>query len=250
MKNILLVAVALLFRPVAVAQKAMALPMLPTETRELPSYQSIEALNGIKISLSAPSSTTKAGVYVEASSADLLKKIKTVVEGQKLKVFLTPDGDANWQGVKLPEQYKVRIVAADLRALRVAKGAVVTFEKVFYAAGPQAFAIDLFSGGKVMGDVHMQALDVTLRGGTEAVMGGTASRISVRAVEGSTFLSSRLKADECVAYAASASRIQLAVAKTLDAQSVNEAEIRYIGSPSCKNAYCKDGGKISKIFRL
>ena len=250
MKSILLIAASLLFGSAAAAQTTTARPMLPTETREAPNYQSIEALNGIEISLSNASSTNQAGIYVEASSAALLKKIKTSVEGQVLKVFLAPDGDANWRGVKPPEQYKVRIVTAGLQALRVTKGAVVTFENVFYTTGPQALAIDLLSGGKVVGDVNVPALAITLRGGTEACIGGSASRINVRAVEGSAFLSPRLKSEECTAYAASASRIRLDVDKTLDAQSINEAEIRYTGAPVLKHAYCKGGGKISKAFKI
>lgn len=249
-KLFLLPASLLLLNMPASAQKTSELPASHTKARPLSEYHAIDAFNGVEVKVSRTSPTNKAGVYVEASSSGLLRKIKTVVSEQILKVYLDPDGDPAWRGVKRPENYNVRIVLDDLQTLRITKGAVVTFESGFSLANNRTLAIDLLSGGKVLGPVHLNALTITLRGGAEAFMRGTVSRVNVRAVEGSSFLSPGLESQDCIAYAASASYIRLGVAQTLDAQSMNEADIKYSGNPAVKNASCKDGGKILRTLKI
>lgn len=251
MKNIPFLSASLLLLSMpAMAQKAQELPSSHIETRLFPEFHAIEAFNGVEVSLGSISQADRAGAYVTASSSGLLRKIKTEVVGQVLRVYLDPDGDSTWRGVKRPENYKLRIVLNDLRTLRITKGALVTFEDNLSVANNKALSIDMFSGGRLLGPVHLNTLIMTLRGGSKAVIRGTASSVNVRVVEGSSFLSPELESQECTAYAASASQIRLSVAQTLSAQSINEAEISYSGRPAVKTAYCKEGGKISKRLRI
>ena len=213
-----------------------------TETRILPAFTSIEVTSGIELVVQPGPSPA---AVVDASTAQFRRMIKTVVEGSVLKVYFDYQHEPNWQGlVHSREVFKVIVTTTELRALTATNGAVVTLANGLTHGASGVLAVQLRAGASLAGAVRAQQLDVQLREGATARLTGTAATLHVRATGGSDFHSPRLQADQCTAFASSASTVQIGVRKTLDASAVNEATITYNGPAQLTQERHEQGGQI------
>lgn len=187
-----------------------------------------------------------AHVQVDASTPGLRDMIKKVVEGDVLKVYFDSSGDPTWRGlINSSEKFKVYVSAHGLQALTAAKGVAVTLESS--PASSDALAVSLLSGASLAGNVQVKQLGIKLRGNSTARVTGSAVKVNVRATKGSGFKSPDLKAEQCTAFASSASAVQLSATKSLAAESVNEAVITYSGNAALTTERREQGGKILHI---
>ena len=225
------------------AQGSHEQPAARAQERSVAGFNAIDVTDGIRLYVRDGQA---AHVRVDASTPGLREIIKTVVEGNVLKVYFDSSGDPTWKGlVNSREEFKVYVSTHELQALTAAKGAAVMLESA--PAGSDALAVSLLSGATLAGTVQVKQLDIKLRGGSTARVTGAAATINVRATEGSGFRSPRLKAEQCTAFASSASAVQLSVAKLLAAESVNEAVITYSGHAALTKERREQGGKILHI---
>ncbi|MGI4875621.1 MAG: GIN domain-containing protein [Janthinobacterium lividum] len=244
MKTLPLLVLLLLFAPAAGwAQRSAPATPLRTETRALPSFTAIDVTDGIELVIQ-PGQV--AGAVVDASTAQFRRMTKTVVEGTTLKIYFDYQHEPNWQGlVHSREVFKVVVTTQELRTLTAADGATVTLADALTFGAAGAFTVQLRSGASLAGAVQVQQLDLQLRGGSSARLSGAAATLHLRVTEGSAFRSPRLQADYCTAFASSASTARLAVRKTLDASSLNEATITYSGPAQLTQERHEQGGQIS-----
>jgi hypothetical protein len=243
MKFFLLVALLSLAAPATNwAQRGPAPAAGRPETRVLPTFTSIDVTSGIELVVQPGQSSA---AVVDASTAQFRRMTKTVVEGSVLKIYFDYQHEPNWQGlVHSREVFKVIVTTTELRALTAANGAVVTLANGLTHGASGALAVQLRAGASLAGAVRAQRLDVQLREGATARLTGTAATLQVRATGGSDFHSPGLQADQCTAFASSASTVQIGVRKTLDASAVNEATITYNGPAQLTQERHEQGGQI------
>jgi hypothetical protein len=224
------------------AQRGPAPTAGRTETRALPAFTAIDVTSGIEL-LVQPGQSSEA--VVDASTAQFRRMTQTVVENGVLKVYFDYQHEPNWHGlVHSTEVFKVVVTTAGLRALTAANGAAVTLAKGLTYGSPGALTVQLRAGASLAGAVQVQQLDVQLREGATACLTGTAAALQVQVTGGSDFHSPRLQADQCTAFASSASKARLAVRKTLEASAVNEATITYSGPAQLTQERHEQGGQI------
>jgi TRAP-type C4-dicarboxylate transport system substrate-binding protein len=170
---------------------------------------------------------------------------KTVVQGSVLKVYFDYQHEPGWQGlVNSHEVFRVVVTTGELRALTATNGAAVTLAQGLCHGTPGALAVQLRAGASLTGAVQMPQLSLQLRGGSLAHLTGAAATLQLRVTEGSDFRSPGLQADQCTAFASSASTARFAVRKTLDASALNEATITYSGPAQLTQQRHEQGGQI------
>jgi len=243
MKFLLLFSLFSLAAPAANwAQRGSAPAASRTETRTLPAFTSIDVASGIELVVQPGPSPA---AVVDASTAQFRRMTKTVVEGGVLKIFFDYQHEPNWQSlVHSREVFKVVVTTAELSALVAANGAVVTLVNGLTHGASGALTVQLRAGAILTGPVRAQQLDVQLREGSNARLTGTATTLQVRVTGGSDFHSPRLQADQCTAFASSASTVQVGVRKTLVASAVKEATITYNGPAQLTQEHHEQGGQI------
>lgn len=243
MKFLLLFSLLSLAAPAANwAQRGLAPAASRTETRTLPAFTAIDVASGIELVVQPGPSPV---AVVDASTAQFRRMTKTVVEGGVLKVYFDYQHEPNWQGlVNSREVFRVVVTTAELRALTATNGAVVTLANGLTHGAAGALAVQLRAGASLAGAAQVQQLDVQLRDGSTARLTGRAATLQVRATGGSDFNSPRLRADQCTAFASSASTVRVGVRKTLNASAVNEATITYSGSARLTQERHEQGGQI------
>ena len=243
MKTLLLFALLALAAPATGwAQRGPAPAATRLETRALPAFTALEVTDGIELVV-RPGQSSEA--VVDASTAQFRRMTKTVVEGAVLKVYFDYRHEPNWPGlVNSHEVFKVTVTTAELRTLTAADGAAVTLASDLSYGAPAALTVQLRSGASLAGAVRVQQLTMQLRGGSSARLTGTAATLQLRVTEGSDFRSPRLQADQCTAFASSASTARFIVRKTLDASAVNEATITYGGPAQLTQQRHEQGGQI------
>lgn len=243
MKSFLVVALLLLAAPApAGAQRSPAPAAGRAETRALPAFTAIDVSSGIELVVQPGQSPA---AVVDASTAQLRRMTKTVVEGEVLKVYFDYQHEPGWQGlVNSHEVFRVVVTTTELRALTASNGSGVTLADGLAHGDARALTVQLRAGASLTGKVRAHQLDVQLREGATACLTGTAATLQVRALGGSNFKSPRLQVDQCVAFASSASTVRIGVRKTLVASAVNEATVAYSGPAELTQERHEQGGQI------
>lgn len=224
------------------AQRDPAPAASRTESRTLPAFTSIDVTSGIELVVQPGQSPA---AVVDASTAQFRRMTKTVVEGGVLKIYFDYQHEPNWQGlVNSREVFKVVVTTTELRALTATNGATVTLAKELNTGTSGSLTVQLRAGASLVGAVQVQQLSVQLRGGSSAHLTGAVATLQLRVTEGSDFRSPQLQADQCTAFASSASTIRVGVHKTLSASAVNEATITYSGPAQLTQERHEQGGQI------
>ncbi len=246
MKTCLLLALLFLAAPaISWAQRGPAPAVGRTETRALPPFTAIDVTSGIELVVQ-PGQSSEA--TVDASTAQFRRMTKTVVEGSVLKVYFDYQHEPNWHGlVHSREVFKVVVTTAELRNLTAANGAAVTLANGLTCGAPGMLTVQLRAGASLAGAVQVQQLEVQLREGAKARLTGAAATLQVRVTGGSEFQSPRLRADQCTAFASSASTARFSVRKTLAATALNEATITYSGPAQLTQERHEQGGQILRF---
>ena len=225
------------------AQQLTPASAATSSNESLSAFHAINVTDGIQLYLQ---SGKEPGIRVDASSQNLRQKIKTVVENQVLRVYFDASEDPTWKGlVNSKEEFKVYVTASEINSLLASKGASITLENPL--ANGNRLSVGLSSGGRLEGNVQVEALTISLRGGSEASITGAAAKVDLQVREGSEFLSPKLNAQECVAFASSDSHVRLDVSKSLEAVSINEAVIKYSGEAVLRKERQEQGGKVTHI---
>ena len=243
MRTLFLLALLFVFAPTTGwAQRNVAAATTRTETRTLPDFTAIDVTDGIQLVVRPGPS---AGAVIDASTAQFRRMLKTVVEGAVLRVYFDYQHEPNWAGlVNSREVFKVVVTTRELRALTANNGAAVTLFSGLQYGAPGALTVQLRAGASLTGAVQVPQLTLHLRGGSSARLTGKVAALQLRVTEGSDLRSPRLQADQCTAYAASASTARFSVYKTLDASAVNEATITYSGPAQLTRERHEQGGQI------
>jgi hypothetical protein len=246
----LAVTVLLIAEAKSAANKLISLPSFEmaladhySDAREVKEIKEISVNDGIKLYLRQG---TQQLVVAEASSAYLGEKIKTVEKKGTLKIYFDASDDPNWKGlVHSKEEFKVYITLPRLKTIEAADGAEIQIDKGFDSS--EMLQINLFSGGKIKGRIKLDSLKMTMRGGSRAHIQGSANQLALRVTQGSQFKSDNLSIEHCQIFASGASQVQLDIKESIEAEAINEANIRYRGKGKIKKGTQTQGGRITHI---
>lgn len=213
-----------------------------TDFRQISNYQSVSVTDGIELHITQGADNT---VKIIASTSDYKDKIKTVVQGNTLKVYFDYKDDKNWKGlINSKERFKVFISVPSIDKLTASNGSSVIFDSYFHS-NHKMYA-DFSAGGKLIGKISLPSASIELRGGATASLSGIVESFTIRALEGSEFNGTDLNAQSCSAFSSSASKIIVSVNKSLEAEAINKASIEFKGNATVAKVEKQDG-KVSKI---
>jgi len=225
MKKIFLIISVFCFSIIANAQKQFVVDE-NAELRTLNgSFTSIMVWGGIDVYLSQ---SDKEEIAISASEERYKEGIKTVVEGNTLKVYY--DGDKHWNGRN--KQLKAYISFKDLEKLEAsgASDIIVAGEiKV------PSLLMKLSGASDFKGSITVTTLKLDLSGASDVTLSGMASVVNIESSGASDVKAYELITDVCTAKASGASDVNITVNKELNAHASGASDIFYKGSAVLKD---------------
>lgn len=207
------------------------------QVRNVGSFHAIEVSNGIHLILKQG---TEAGVAVSASSSELTDRIRTEVDGGKLKIYFYSKGLVGWEEKK---DLKAYVSFKELDKLEANSGADVSIDGSITV---NDFDITLSSGADFDGNVSIQQLNIDQSSGADMNINGKANNLSVTVSSGADFDGYDLAAENCKANASSGGNIKITVNKTLAADASSGGGIDYKGNGVITNVSNSSGGRVKK----
>jgi hypothetical protein len=207
------------------------------EVRKVGSFHAVEVSNGIKLIIKQGS---EEAVAVSASSSDIRDRIKTEVEGGKLKIYFDNHG---WHDWSVKKELKAYVSFKNLDKLQANSGADASTDGNINVDN---LAIDLSSGADFDGIVTATHLDVDQSSGADMTIKGKVNDLNITTSSGADFNGYDLASETCKADASSGSDIEITVNKELQAQASSGGDIHYKGNGVITSVSNSSGGRIKK----
>lgn len=250
------------------------------ETRSVGNFTQLQVSQGIELTY-VVSNTVK--ITVETDSKELLKHIKTEVNGKALSVYIeSQKGKWSKNNTLRFKILKVFVEGPDLDAVKVSSSAKFIAKDILKANG---FALDVSSSGYFKGSVKAQTCKVNVSSSAEVkadiqaaasvdvrtssssdfvgvintatlllasssssgmVISGDVKRVQAELSSSSKIEAEKLKARELEVSASSSSSAYFYVSEKIDAAAASSASIKYFGNPKEVNVKNTSSGKVSK----
>lgn len=207
-----------------------------TETRKVPTYETIDVCCGIDIYLSEGSHSD---LKIEVSHEKLLSGLTTVVRGNELSVSYDD------KKFKRPRntQIKIYMSANNLRAIEATSGAGVYSRTTLKAADIKLSAT---SGADIKLDLNARNVACSSTSGSDIVLKGSAEYASLKATSGSDIDLSDMTVQRVDADATSGSDIKVHVVKEINGRASSGADVIYSGNPEKVNKKQSSGGTVKQ----
>jgi hypothetical protein len=207
------------------------------QVRNVGSFHAIEVSSGIHLILKQG---TEAAVAVSAASPELRDRIRTEVEGGKLKIYFNNKGLIGWEGKK---DLKAYVSFKDLDKLEANSGADASVDGTINV---NDLGITLSSGADFDGKVSVQELNIDQSSGADMDISGKSNNLSITVSSGADFSGYDLATENCKANASSGGNIKITVNKTLEADASSGGGIDYKGNGVITNVSNSSGGRVKK----
>jgi hypothetical protein len=207
------------------------------QPRTVGDFHAIDVSTGIHLILKQGS---EAAVAVSAASPELINRIKTEVDGGRLKIYFDNKGLSGWEGKK---DLKAYVSFKDLDKLEASSGSVTSVDG---AVNVNDLAITLSSGANFDGKVSVQELNIIQSSGGNMDISGKSNNLSVTVSSGAQFSGYDLVTENCKANASSGGAVEITVNKTLDANASSGGGIDYKGNGVITNISNSSGGRVKK----
>lgn len=204
------------------------------EKRVVGGFQAIKVLDGIDLYLSQ---AAEEGVAVSAADIDDRERIKTIVEGGELKIYL--DKGWNWRNKRLTAYVAVKSISK----LRAAGGSDIIVKGKLSC---DKLDLSLSGGSDFNGEMAVTDLTVNQSGGSDVHIKGSAVNVKVDASGGSDFSGYNLNADYAILEVSGGSDATITVNKEMAAEASGGSDVNYKGNPVIKYKSASGGGSISK----
>lgn len=200
------------------------------------SFNAIKISGGIDLYLSQ--SETEA-VAVSASDATHRENIKTVVEGNTLKIYY--DGNGNWNtGNKKLKAY------VSFKTLQHLEGSGASDIQVAGYITTPLLVLHMSGASDFKGAIAADDLKVELSGASDATLTGTVKKLQIESSGASDVKGFDLVAESCEAKASGASDIKITVTKEFKANASGASDISYKGDPSVTDKSSSGASSINK----
>ena len=219
----------------AIAQKQFVVDENAQRRAVDKSYNAIKVSGGIDIYLSQGNEESLA---VSASEERLIKNIKTIVEGNTLKIFY--EGDKSWGKNRKMVVYISFIHLEKLEASGASDVTVAGSIKV------PSLEIQLSGASDFKGDVSVMSLDMHLSGASDVSISGNATTLNIDNSGASDVKGFDLTTEICTVKASGASDINITVSKELNASASGASNVFYQGSGMIKDVKSSGASTISR----
>ena len=188
------------------------------------SFNAIKVSGGIDIYLSQ---SNEESLAVSSTDEKLINNIKTIVEGNTLKIFY--EGEKKWMRNRKMVVYISFIRLEKLEALGASDVTVTGTIKV------PSLKVILSGASDFKGDVSVTSLDMHLSGASDVTISGDATSFSIQSSGASDVKGFDLTTDICTADVSGASDINVTVNKELNASASGASNIYYHGAGVVKS---------------
>lgn len=205
-------------------------------SRSVGSFKGVKVSTGIELLLQQGN---QEAVAVSCSNPEYTDRIKTVVEGGVLKIYIDHT-DGNWKWRK-NLKFKAYVSIRELTQLTASSGAIaktgstIKVSKLDLDASSGAIIEASFDGAEISSDNSSGAI-------TE--LKGSVEKLKVEASSGAVFKGYDLNSTNCSADVSSGGVINITVTKELNAEASSGGAIHYKGGGLIRNLRTGSGGSV------
>jgi len=236
MKKILLSIVMLTAVFIANAQKALVNDANAEPRKLNASFNAIKISGGIDLYLSQFETES---IAVSASEEKYRDNIKTVVEGNTLKIYY--DGNGSWSGGN--KKLKAYVSFKTLEKLQASGACDV---QVAGTINSSSLSLDMSGASDFKGDVKVGNLTLELSGASDAKISGAATTVIIQSSGASDVKGYDLVTEVCNAKASGASDINITVNKELSASASGASDISYKGNGVIKDQHTSGASSVGR----
>ncbi len=237
MKKLIIAACVLLAGTATFAQEAKIYNDVNVEKRTVTGFKGVKVSQGIELVLSQGAVES---VAVSAFSNEHRDRIKTVVEGDVLRIYYDGDKSGRWTWNK-KNYLRAYVSAVTLQSVEASSGAAV---KVDGTIQTNDLMVQLSSGSLLTGSFKAESMKIEQGSGSTARVSGTANSLKVRVNSGAGFYGYDLTVTNCNANASSGARAEISASKELEASASSGGSIRYQGGCVIRNLSTSSGGSV------
>jgi hypothetical protein len=203
--------------------------------RNVGDFKGVKVSMGIELLLQQGD---KDAVAVSSSKPEYQDRIKTVVEGGVLKIYIDDNGDSKWRrNIKFRAYVSIR----QLEELTASSGATV---KTGSAINISKLDLDASSGAIIEAEFKGQSIASDNSSGAITKLKGTVESLNVETSSGAIFKGFDLSTTNCTADASSGGLIDITVTKELNAEASSGGSINYKGGGVIRNVRTGSGGSV------
>jgi hypothetical protein len=205
-------------------------------TRAVGSFTGVKVSTGIELLLQQGD---KEAVAVSCSNPEYTERIKTVVEGGVLKIYIDHN-DGNWKWRK-NLKFKAYVSIRELTELSASSGAIA---KTGSSIKGEKIKLDASSGAII--EVSLNAAEINSDNSSGAIteVSGNVEKLTVEASSGAIFKGYGLSSNYCSADVSSGGLIDITVTKELNAEASSGGAIHYKGGGLIRNLRTGSGGSV------
>lgn len=205
------------------------------EVRSLDKFEGIASGGSFDIKIVKSS---KNEVKIEGADADLLEKLETQVEGDRLKIGIKKGKSWSYKGSN-----KVTITVyhtEKLEKLSLAGSGSMEWDGELYSTHLE---INVAGSGKVCGRVALSDLEASIAGSGKICLKGAATKQEVNIAGSGDYQAEDLKTQETEIHIAGSGDADIYVTKTLEAKISGSGDVRYkTGGNDLEKIYSKVSG--------
>ncbi len=205
------------------------------ETRTVDAFTNISVASGIDLYLRQGA---EVNVEVECKKDDI-HRLKTVVEGNTLKIYMKGSGRWSWSKSTNP---KVYVTFEELIGITASGGSDVYGQNSFLT---QALKVNSSGGSDLYLDVTVTSLKLSSSGGSDIKIKGSAEQLVANASSGSDINAKELKAQKVKITSSGGSDAIVWAVKEIVADASGGSDITYYGEPEVKQLNESGAGDIS-----
>lgn len=229
-----------------------------SEIRDLPSFSSVSAHEGINVYLK-PGSKETAEVVINSGNIDL-EEVLTEVSGHNLKVHL--EDQFRWNKGKL--DIDVFVTFKEVNELKASSAGSIELEGTLDANGDfnidvssagaveasivgiDELEIEASSSGNVFLSIEADEMEARASSAGKIAIEGTVRKIDVKTSSAGSYKGFDLKSEEVFVSSSSGGGSEVHVTKKIKAKASSGGRIYYEGNPSFVDSNSSSGGRIKK----
>lgn len=200
------------------------------------SFNAVKVSGGIDLYISQ---SDEEAMAVSASEEKYKENIKTVIEGNTLRIYY--EGDKNWNSGR--KKLKVYLSFKTISVLEASGASDIL------ATGKlkmPSLTLNLSGASDFKGNVEVDELQMELSGASDVRISGTAATVTIESSGASDVKGYDLKTEVCNAKASGASDINITVNKQLSAHASGASDIFYKGSALIKEIHSSGASTIAR----
>jgi len=207
--------------------------------RSVSDFTSIDVSSAFDVYLTQSS---KSGVAVSATDAEAMDRIKTEVNGTKLKVWYDTKGVKKWGNGKL--KLKVYISFNNIEKLVVSGACDVYF---LNEVNLDKLDIHLSGASDIKGNsLNVSRMSFDMSGASDVTVGGKVGKLAIEASGASDFKGYELATDYCDIHCSGASGVYITVNKELSADLSGASDVYYKGEGNVSHVSSSGSSNITK----